>query len=172
MTKTNKSNISIIVKRFFLFIFPVFFLLFFVVSPAFASTKIGDNWHISTSVKMTHNSIGDITSLIDCSHLLDFFDLTNNVHHQFSGCTRGYTPNYTWVGTYTTGWANVQTYELWDLTATSSATPTPALSMYIDVASTSALANGIYAITGELYIIGWILAIGVGWYIGNWVYRR
>jgi len=76
------------VRRFFVFIFPAFFLLFFVVSPAFADTA------------------------------------------------------------------------------------TPSATMYIDIASTSALANGLYAITGELYIIGWILAIGVGWYLGNWLYRR
>jgi len=42
----------------------------------------------------------------------------------------------------------------------------------VDIATSSALWGGLYATNGAIFVIGWIVAIGVGWYVGTWLYKR
>jgi hypothetical protein len=49
-------------------------------------------------------------------------------------------------------------------------TATPAA--YIDIASNSAIAKGVYDIFAFNFVLALIIALGVAWYIGNWMYKR
>lgn len=42
----------------------------------------------------------------------------------------------------------------------------------IDIASSSAVAKGIYDIFGFFFIFAFCVVLGVGWYFGTWVYKR
>lgn len=52
------------------------------------------------------------------------------------------------------------------------ATQSAVLGQTVDIATTSAIYTGMYAQTGLNFVMAWIIAIGVGWYIGNWLYKR
>jgi beta-lactamase regulating signal transducer with metallopeptidase domain len=57
-------------------------------------------------------------------------------------------------------------------TATPSASASPSATQYVDIASSSAVAKGVYDITFVIWIIGVIVAIYVGFKLGSWMYRR
>jgi len=116
-------------------ILALFFLFFFgFASPSLASMKIGSYWYVNSSMRMTYEATGDITSQINCSHNFDFLETTSGTHHYFTNCSTSYS-TYTFVNTSTTGFGNSQVFELWDLTGdpTPTVTPTPTdnLNVYI-----------------------------------------
>lgn len=57
-------------------------------------------------------------------------------------------------------------------TSTPSAVTIASPAAYIDIASSSAIAKGVYDITFILWVIGWIIAITCGFWFGQWLYKR
>lgn len=57
-------------------------------------------------------------------------------------------------------------------TSTPSAQTVASPAAYIDVASNSAIAKGVYDITFIIWMVGIIIAIACGFWFGIWMYKR
>ena len=43
---------------------------------------------------------------------------------------------------------------------------------YVDIASNSAIAKGVYDIFSFFFVWCFIVVIAIAWYLGNWIYKR
>ena len=52
------------------------------------------------------------------------------------------------------------------------ATQSAELGITVDLSKNTPLWGGLYSLASELFVIGFLVAVGVGWYVGNWLYKR